>query len=78
MEKLTPEKDTIDEAMRIDILQNLAESLMLHGDYHLATKKFTQAGDKVMRVSDIQKMLRLTIPSTRELGQLITYKEFCY
>lgn len=46
-EKLTPNKDNIDEATRVNILENLAESLMVQGDYHLATKKFTQAGDKV-------------------------------
>lgn len=47
VEKLTPEKDEIDGDTRLNILQNLAESLMLQGEYHLATKKFTQAGDKV-------------------------------
>lgn len=46
-EKLTPEKGQIDEEIRLSILENLAESLMLQGNYHLATKKFTQAGDKV-------------------------------
>jgi hypothetical protein len=42
-EKLTPEKDQVEEADRINVLQTLAESLMLQGNYHLATKKFTQA-----------------------------------
>jgi len=37
----------VDEDLRINVLEILAESLMLQGDYHLATKKFTQAGDKV-------------------------------
>jgi intraflagellar transport protein 140 len=37
----------VEEADRINVLQTLAESLMLQGNYHLATKKFTQAGDKV-------------------------------
>lgn len=46
-EKLTPEKESVDEELRIKVLEILAESLMLQGDYHLATKKFTQAGDKV-------------------------------
>lgn len=48
VEKLTPEKGTIDEETRITILEKLADSLMLQGNYHLATKKFTQAGDKVI------------------------------
>lgn len=47
VENLTPEKGTIDEQTRIAILEKLADSLMLQGSYHLATKKFTQAGDKV-------------------------------
>lgn len=47
VEKLTPEKGAIEEETRIAILEKLAESLMLQGNYHLATKKFTQAGDKV-------------------------------
>lgn len=47
-EKLTPEKDVVDEETRLSILENLAESLMVQGNYHLATKKFTQAGDKVI------------------------------
>lgn len=36
-----PDKD------RISILYKLAEILYEQRDYHLATKKFTQAGDKV-------------------------------
>lgn len=48
-EKLTPEKDSVEEELRIKVLEILAESLMLQGDYHLATKKFTQAGDKVIK-----------------------------
>lgn len=49
-EKLTPEKGAVDEDVRVNILENLAESLMLQGNYHLATKKFTQSGDKVCNV----------------------------
>lgn len=47
VEKLTPEKGAVDEQQRIAILEKLGESLMTQGNYHLATKKFTQAGDKV-------------------------------
>ncbi|KAG5881962.1 hypothetical protein JTB14_020526 [Gonioctena quinquepunctata] len=45
-EKLTPVEDSIENSLRKNILKNLAESLMTQGNYHLATKKFTQAGDK--------------------------------
>ncbi|XP_076275745.1 intraflagellar transport protein rempA isoform X2 [Rhynchophorus ferrugineus] len=54
-EKLTPEKDSIDENLRISVLHTLAESLMLQGDYHLATKKFTQSGDKIQAMKALLK-----------------------
>ncbi|XP_063916884.1 intraflagellar transport protein 140 homolog [Zophobas morio] len=54
-EKLTPEKDQLDEIDRINVLQTLAESLMLQGNYHLATKKFTQAGDKIRAMKALLK-----------------------
>ncbi|CAG9773857.1 unnamed protein product [Ceutorhynchus assimilis] len=54
-EKLTPEKDKVDEQLRINVLHTLAESLMLQGDYHLATKKFTQAGDKIQAMKALLK-----------------------
>ncbi|XP_066140255.1 intraflagellar transport protein 140 homolog isoform X1 [Euwallacea fornicatus] len=54
-EKLTPEKGSVDEAVRTETLQVLAESLMLQGDYHLATKKFTQSGDKVKAMKALLK-----------------------
>ncbi|CAG9817936.1 unnamed protein product [Phaedon cochleariae] len=54
-EKLTPEKETVDESVRINVLENLAESLMVQGEYHLATKKFTQAGDKVRAMKALLK-----------------------
>lgn len=48
---LTPVKDdtekNLEEAARIRILTGLGEILQEQGDYHSATKKFTQAGDKV-------------------------------
>lgn len=46
-EKLSPEKDQLNDEERTKVLIMLAESLMMQGNYHLATKKFTQAGDKV-------------------------------
>ncbi|XP_030750473.1 intraflagellar transport protein 140 homolog isoform X2 [Sitophilus oryzae] len=54
-EKLTPEKDCIDEELRVSVLKTLAESLMLQGDYHLATKKFTQSGDKIQAMKALLK-----------------------
>ncbi|EFA08985.1 Intraflagellar transport protein 140 homolog-like Protein [Tribolium castaneum] len=54
-EKLTPEKDQLEEADRVNVLQTLAESLMLQGNYHLATKKFTQAGDKIRAMKALLK-----------------------
>lgn len=48
---LTPVKDdperTISDLDRVRILTELGDILQLQGDYHTATKKFTQAGDKV-------------------------------
>jgi intraflagellar transport protein 140 len=49
-EKLTPGKEDgkgEDSMERIKLLEALGEVCMLQGQYHLATKKFTQAGNKV-------------------------------
>ena len=49
-EKLTPSKEdgeAGDSMERIKLLEALGEVCMLQGQYHLATKKFTQAGNKV-------------------------------
>ena len=48
-EKLTPTKEEagIDTMERIKILEAIAEVCMHQGAYHLATKKFTQAGNKI-------------------------------
>lgn len=48
-EKLTPSKDDagIDTMERVKILEAIAEVCMHQGEYHLATKKFTQAGNKI-------------------------------
>ncbi|KAK9885497.1 hypothetical protein WA026_010990 [Henosepilachna vigintioctopunctata] len=53
--KLTPEKDQLDDGTRISILETLAESLMIQGSYHLATQKFTQAGDKIKAMKALLK-----------------------
>lgn len=49
-EKLTPEKGQVGEDVRLAVLEKLAETLLTQGNYHLATKKFTQAGDKVLNL----------------------------
>ena len=45
-EKLTPEGDG-DQDSRNKILEGIAEVCMQQRQYHIATKKFTQAGNKV-------------------------------
>ena len=49
VEKLTPPKEMAetDPEERIKILDGIAEVCMQQGQYHLATKKYTQAGNKV-------------------------------
>ncbi|XP_060521943.1 intraflagellar transport protein 140 homolog [Cylas formicarius] len=54
-EKLTPDKDICDEELRLDVLRTLAETLTSQGDYRLATKKFTQAGDKISAMKALLK-----------------------
>ena len=46
-EKMTLPKDTDNPELRNKILERIAECCMQQGSYHLATKKFTQAGNKV-------------------------------
>lgn len=47
-EKLTPDKEFENDPMaRLKILEAIAEVCMHQGAYHLATKKFTQAGNKI-------------------------------
>ncbi|XP_018800098.1 PREDICTED: intraflagellar transport protein 140 homolog [Bactrocera latifrons] len=54
-EMLTPNKNEFNEEMRIEILTQLGELLQQQGDYHTATKKFTQAGDKVRAMKSLLK-----------------------
>jgi hypothetical protein len=49
-EKLTMNKGEGDEATRVKILEKVAEGALAQGNYHLATKKFTQAGNKVCHI----------------------------
>ncbi|XP_065366029.1 intraflagellar transport protein 140 homolog [Calliphora vicina] len=54
-EMLTPTKGEVDEESRVYILTQLGEVLQQQGDYHTATKKFTQAGDKVRGMKSLLK-----------------------
>lgn len=49
VEKLTPEKsdDNDTEAERIKVLEAIATVCMNQRQYHLATKKYTQAGNRI-------------------------------
>ncbi|XP_022916343.2 intraflagellar transport protein 140 homolog [Onthophagus taurus] len=55
VEKLTPEKDQIPEETRLKILETLGESLLEQSNYHLATKKFTQSGNKIKAMKSLLK-----------------------
>jgi intraflagellar transport protein 140 len=46
-EKLTMDKSLGNEEERSQVLLAVAESAQVQGNYHLAAKKFTQAGDRV-------------------------------
>ncbi|EDW77675.1 uncharacterized protein Dwil_GK24432 [Drosophila willistoni] len=55
-ELLTPQKgEERDETSRVSILIQLGELLQEQGDYHSATKKFTQAGDKMRAMKSLLK-----------------------
>ena len=69
VEKLTPSKEMAesDPEERIKILDGIAEVCMQQGQYHLATKKYTQAGNKV-KVSN-NALIGHILTLGRELGQ---------
>lgn len=55
-ERLTPAKEEMaDDEMRVRILIQLGDILQQQGDYHTATKKFTQAGDKARAMKCLLK-----------------------
>lgn len=54
-EALTPNKGDREEEQRIKILLKLGDILQEQGDYHTATKKFTQAGDKIRAMKCLLK-----------------------
>lgn len=53
-EKLTLSKDANPE-LRMKILQKIGECCMLQDNYHLAAKKFTQAGNKIQAMKSLLK-----------------------
>ncbi|XP_023244589.1 intraflagellar transport protein 140 homolog [Centruroides sculpturatus] len=53
-EKLTLDKDSNSE-LRTQILEKIGECCMLQNNYHLAAKKFTQAGKKIQAMKSLLK-----------------------
>lgn len=53
VEKLTPEKsdDNETESERIRVLEAIATVCMSQRQYHIATKKYTQAGNRIKVLS---------------------------
>lgn len=55
-ELLTPTKDDdVTEERKIEILEKVGDLLQIQGDYHLAAKKFTQAGNKTKAMKSLLK-----------------------
>ena len=56
-EKMTVSKDCkeLSEESRRELLEQIASCCMRQGNYHLATKKYTQAGDR-LKVSAARHM----------------------
>uniref|UniRef100_A0A182RYS9 WD_REPEATS_REGION domain-containing protein n=1 Tax=Anopheles funestus TaxID=62324 RepID=A0A182RYS9_ANOFN len=54
-ELLTPGKEDLPEDERVALLLRLGDILQEQGDYHAATKKFTQAGDRVRAMKSLLK-----------------------
>lgn len=57
-EKMTlekPEKDVDNERKRIATLEKIGDIALNQGNYHLATKKFTQAGNKLRAMKALLK-----------------------
>ncbi|KAI5932679.1 Intraflagellar transport protein 140 [Manis javanica] len=56
-EKMTVSKDSTDmsEESRRELLEQIASCCMLQGSYHLATKKYTQAGNKLKAMRALLK-----------------------
>ena len=61
--ELLPEKEADTRGVRVDILRRIAELCVSQQDYHLATKKYTQAGmkdkamDALLKSGDTEKII---------------------
>uniref|UniRef100_T1IR84 Uncharacterized protein n=1 Tax=Strigamia maritima TaxID=126957 RepID=T1IR84_STRMM len=54
-EKLTPVKGEADEELRMRVLEKVADSCYQQENYQLATKKYTQAGNKIKAMKALLK-----------------------
>lgn len=59
-ENMTLPKDSEQPEYRVKLLEQIAECCMQQGSYHLATKKFTQAGNKAKVISNLDVFLSTT------------------
>jgi hypothetical protein len=61
--ELLPEKEADTDGQRVDILRRIAELCVSQQEYHLATKKYTQAGmkdkamDALLKSGDTEKII---------------------
>ncbi len=79
-DKLTPEKvegenDTMD---RLKILEGIAEVCMHQGQYHIATKKFTQAGNKMKVRSVFQFHTTMINVGTKSIDSYLDFYDDKY
>jgi len=54
-ERMTPEKNSMDNTQRSEILKKIANLCKKQGSFQLACKKFTQAGDKLKAMKSLLK-----------------------
>ncbi|EDV20700.1 uncharacterized protein TRIADDRAFT_60914 [Trichoplax adhaerens] len=54
-DKMTISKESADNEYRNQLLEKIAECAMQQGSYHLATKKFTQASNKIKAMKSLLK-----------------------
>ena len=65
VEQLTPAESTMDASERKDILKDLAHALKKQGSFVLASKKYTQAGDRVRAMKCLVRRTNKTIKWTK-------------
>jgi len=54
-ERMTPDKNSMEQSQRSEILQEIAKLCKKQGSFQLACKKFTQAGDKLKAMKSLLK-----------------------